>query len=424
MYKREQIFGVIGGSVLILFLLAGIAWGSGDSNPRAVGMGGAYTAMARDLEAPYWNPANLGLSDGKAFTINLFNVGAGIKNNSFSLSDYNKYNGQFLDDAGKEEFLGHIPADGLSLDLKAEVSALNFSAGNFALTSRGYAVSSLNLDRDPFELLFYGNAIMDNISFSDTRGESYGIADMGLSYGHPLMVWKGGEFAVGASLHYLRGLGYEKVTNAEGGVATTDSGFVGSGNMAIRTALGGSGYSADLGLAVRFEENWYFSAAWQNFYSKLNWSNETEEIQFTFNMEPITIQGLSDSTVSDSLVTSSDTTIAIPSFSSDLPAVIKLGLVKNFRKLTCSLDWEQATKDRPGFGLNPRVSAGLEYRPAGFFPLRVGMGTGGKQGSIYSFGFGLHLGAYHFDIGMANTGSPLPSHTKGAKFAIGMGLYF
>ena len=405
-------------------LMTGVALGWGQSNPSAIGMGGAYTALARDLDAPYWNPANLGLSDGKGFSINLFNVGVGLRNNSFSLSDYNKYTGQFLTDSDKQDILNSIPAEGLALDILAEASALNFSVGNFAVTYKAYAASKINLDRDPFELFLYGNAVMRDVSLSGTYSEGYGIGDAAFSYGHPLLAWQNGEMAVGASAHYLRGLAYQKILDSEGGIATTDTGFTGSGSMSMRTALGGSGYAFDMGLSVRFEESWYFSAVWQNTYSKLVWNNEPEITYFTFDMQPITIEAASDSTLSDSLVTSNDTTFATESFSSDLQPMIKMGLAKHFNKLTWSFDWSQALATRPGQGINPRIATGLEYRPIKQFPLRAGMAFGGNQGSIYSLGFGMHFGPFNFDLGMANSGSLIPSSTKGAQFAIGMGLYF
>ncbi len=415
---------ILSGSVLIWLFAFGIALGWGESSPRAVAMGGAYTALARNIEAPYWNPANLGLSDGNNFSINLFNVGVGVKNNSFSLSAYDKYNGKFLTDGDKQDILNSIPADGLSLDLLAEASALNFSVSNFAVTYKGYAASSINLDRDPFELLLYGNAVMREVSLSNSRSEGYGIADASLSYGRAIQKWQGGEFAVGASFHYLRGLAYQKILESDGGVVTTDTGFVGSGSLLMRTALGGSGFATDLGVSVRFEENWYFSAAWQNAYSKLIWDNETEEMLFTFDMQPITIDAMADSAESDSLVTSSDTTYSVDAFGSTLPSVFKLGLARKYHNMIWSVDWAQGFANRPGQGVNPRISAGFEYKPLGFLPLRTGFGFGGDQGTVYSFGFGLHFGPFNFDLGLANSGSPLPSHTKGATVALGMGLYF
>jgi len=423
MLNKKSMIELVAG-LLLAASMTGVAFGWGESNPRAIGMGGAYTALARDLEAPYWNPANLGLSEHRSFTINLFDVGLGLRNNSFSLADYNKYNGKFLTDEDKDDIINSIPADGLTLDVLAEASALNFSVGNFAATYKGYAASNVNFDRDPLELLLYGNAVTREVSLANTFSEGYGIGDAALSYGRAIDSWEGGEFAVGGSAHYLRGIAYQKIIESEGGVVTTDTGFVGSGSMTMRTALGGSGLAFDMGLSVRFDESWYFSAVWQNAYSKLVWNADPEEMYFTFDMQPVTVEAASDSTISDSLVTSSDTTYSVDSFSSDLPSMVKLGLARQYRKLTWSLEWSQALATRPGQGINPRMAAGVEYRPLKYLPLRAGMALGGNRGSIYSFGLGLHLGPFNFDLGMANYGTPIPTNTKGAQLAVGMGLYF
>ena len=45
------------------------AIGYGDTRPRAMGLAGTYTAMARGVESLYWNPANLALKDGPKVSI-------------------------------------------------------------------------------------------------------------------------------------------------------------------------------------------------------------------------------------------------------------------------------------------------------------------------------------------------------------------
>jgi hypothetical protein len=413
---------VTGATGSLLLVYQAFAWG--ESSPRAVGMGGAYTALACNIEAPYWNPANLGLARSKGLSLNIANAGLDLKNNSFSFSDYNKYNGQFLNDDDKDNIMSSIPGDGLSLDLLAEASALNFSIAGFALTCKGYGASNANLDRDPIELLFYGNAVMREVSLEGTHSEAFGIIDVAASYGRPLLEWPGGEFAVGANLHYLRGLAYEKIVESEGGVVTTDSGFVGSGSIRMITARGGFGFAGDIGLAVRFEENWYFSASWQNLYSKMNWNKKNKARLYSFEMDHVTVEAMADSALSDSLVTTDETTCDIDGFSSTLPPVIKLGLARQYDKMTWSIDWVQGLADRPGQGVNPRIAAGFEYLLLRFLPLRSGFGFGGGQGSIYSIGFGLHFEPFNFDLGLASSGTPWPAYSKGAKLAVGMGLYF
>jgi len=388
---------IIVAAIGITMLTASPLFAWGESNPRAMAMGGAYTALGIGLEASATNPANLGLSRNQSFTLDLFSVGLSVKNNSFSLSDYNEYTGQFLTAEDKAEILDRIPSEGLKLNVLTEVSGLNFSVGRLAFNFRGLGASKANFDKDPFELLLFGNAVKSEVNLSDTRGEAYAIGDGALSYGHPLLKWQGGELAVGATFHYLYGIAYEKIIYAEGGVATTDDGFVGDGEMIIRSALGGRGTAFDLGVALVFQDNWVFSASWQNIYSKINWNNETEELHYTFDMQPITFDNLADED-SDSLVESSDTTYSIAGFSSTIPTVVKLGLSRSYKKLTWAVDWEQGTSSGASQAITPRLSAGLEYRMVNFFPVRVGTSFGGDRGSIYSTGFGLYMGPVHLDL--------------------------
>lgn len=420
---KKNTLKIIVAAIGITMLTAGPLFAWGESNPRAMAMGGAYTALGIGLEASATNPANLGLSRNQSFTLDLFSVGLSVKNNSFSLSDYNEYTGQFLTVEDKTEILDRIPSEGLKLNVLTEVSGLNFSIGRLAFNFRGLGASKANFDKDPFELLLFGNAVKSEVNLSDTRGEAYAIGDGALSYGHPLLKWQGGELAIGATVHYLYGIAYEKITHAEGGVATTDDGFVGDGEMIIRSALGGGGTAFDLGVALVFQDNWVFSASWQNIYSKINWNNETEELHYTFDMQPITFDNLADED-SDSLVESSDTTYSIAGFSSTIPTVVKLGLSRSYKKLTWAVDWEQGTSSGASQAITPRLSAGLEYRIANFFPVRVGTSFGGDRGSIYSTGFGMYMGPVHLDLAVANNGSFSPGKTKGVHFAFGMGLRF
>lgn len=421
--KKEHLI-IITAALAIIALAAGPLYAWGESNPRAMAIGGAYTALALGLEAPAYNPANLGLSKNHSFSIDLFSVGVNIKNNSFSLHDYNTYTGQFLSDDDKDAILAKIPAEGLQINLLTEVTGLNFSIGRLAFNFRGLGASKINIAKDPMELLLFGNAIKPDISLDDTRGEAWAIGDGSMSYGQPMLKWEGGELTLGASFHYLYGIVNQKITHAEGGIITTDSGFVGDGLMVVRSALGGSGIAFDLGVSMVLADNWVFSAGWQNIYSKINWHKDTEELVLSFDMQPINYDNLTDTTMNDSLVVSSDTSYAIPSFSTTLPSVVKLGIARSYKKLTWALDWEQGTSCGASQSVNPRISAGLEYNPFGILPLRVGTSFGGNRGAIYSTGFGLHLGPYQFDLAMANNGSILPGKTKGAAFACAMGFRF
>jgi hypothetical protein len=410
-------------SVMLIFGAAQ-SLASGQSNPRALAMGGAYTALAFGLEASAYNPANLGLSMNRRFTLDFVGVGVDLKNNSFSLDDYNSYTGKFLTDDDKESIIHKIPGEGLKLNFLAEACGLNFSIWRLAFNFRGLGESKVKLDKDPFELLLFGNAIKPNISLNDSRGEAQAVGDGSVSYGHPIKKWQDGQLAVGATFHYIYGIAYEKIVQSQGGIYTTDTGYVGDGSVTVRQALGGSGQAIDLGVAMVFGKNWVFSASWQNFYSKIRWNKETEETQYSFQMDPITFEAMNDDEINDSLVESGHTTYDVRGFSTTLPSVIRLGLAKSTKRLTWAVDWTQATSSMGSQSVNPRISAGLEYRPISIFPLRIGASTGGDRGMMFSTGFGMYFGPVHLDLGAANYGTLLPKNTTGATLAFSMGLRF
>ena len=141
-------------------------------------------------------------------------------------------------------------------------------------------------------------------------------------------------------------------------------------------------------------------------------------------MKPVTLETIIDDNDGNSLVSHSDTSYGIPGFSSKQAPIVKMGLAHKYRKFIWSAEWDQALKSGPSQGINPRLAGGIEYSPWKFLPLRAGMAFGGGQGNVFSTGFGIHYGPYEFDLGAANCGSPLPSHSSGLKLAMGMALRF
>ena len=58
-----------------LFILCCIPAGLyGQMTARGLAMGGAYTALARGVHAPQWNPANLGLPDNPKFSFTFISL--------------------------------------------------------------------------------------------------------------------------------------------------------------------------------------------------------------------------------------------------------------------------------------------------------------------------------------------------------------
>ena len=424
-------------AAVILIISAGQLFAWGESNPRALAMGGAYNAMAVGYEAPIYNPANLGLSQNDhKFSINFFSVGVNVRNNSWSLKDYNDLMGDTLTTDRKDEILGKIPEKGLHFDVLAEATAFSVSFNRFALNLHTIGAGKANIDKAPFETILYGNAVRPSFTLDDVYGLGWAVADFSLSYGHPLNVESPvpflnfSELAVGGTIHYLHGITYFEVLDAQGVFETTDSSLYSEGSFILQTAMGGSGFALDLGGAIVlkdyliFEDDLVISLSLQNLLSTINWSSETESLVVDFSINNFNFDNLTDDDVSDSLIESSDSTYEISSFSSSLPTVLRLGAATTYKNIKWAFDWEQGITSGASQSTTPRLSLGMEYVPWGWLPLRSGASFGGNRGPTFSIGFGLHFNPYRFDLAVANTGSILPGRSKGLILALAMGFWF
>ena len=96
--------------MIFLMLMATITDATGLSSARAVAMGGAHMGLAKGVYAPLYNPGNIGITDFRQKGLELASAGAEIRNNSFTLKDYNQYTGAILTEDDKSSILGKIPA--------------------------------------------------------------------------------------------------------------------------------------------------------------------------------------------------------------------------------------------------------------------------------------------------------------------------
>jgi hypothetical protein len=406
--------------VCLLLVISSLASASGLSNARAAAMAGAYTSLAKGYYSPSFNPANLGFASRQMKGFGLIGAGVSIKNNSFSLEDYNNYTGATLTDKDKQYLLNKIPAEGLVVSADAEVNALAVGYGSFVFSMSGIGAAEINLGREPVELLLQGNTMSDTLNLDDMYGEGYGLASFNLSYGRLVYKQMDRQLSVGATMKYLKGLGVEEIIELNGKTVTLATGFEGAGSMVARTANGGSGYALDLGAALQVNKTYTVGVTFFNFLSGISWNDNTEEHRFEFEFDTLTITNMSK----DSIITSSDTTIEIGSFKTHLPSYFKVGVARTTGSLSLALDWEQGFKKRAGSSSTPRVSTGAEYQLLSFMPVRAGFGVGGRQGTTFAGGLGFSFSVFHLDLAAANYNAVFGSSGKGLNFALNTGFRF
>lgn len=406
--------------VLIMTASGSNVCATGQENPRAIAMAGAYTSLARGFHAPSFNPANLGFESGQMNGVELFGLGVAISNNSFSLADYNNYTGAHLSQSDKDELLGKIPAEGLKLSADIEASILAVGLGSFAFSISAIGAAEVNIGRAPMELLLNGNSFAEVIDFGDMYGEGYGLGSFNVSYGRQVYKNLDRKLAVGGTFRLLKGFGYEEVTELDGQIVTLSTGFDGQGDLVARTATGGSGYAIDIGSSMQLTKNYTVGLTLFNALSNVNWNNNPREYRYTFKFDTVTVANMG----TDSLFTSSDTTIDIADFSTGLPRSFKIGLAKTTGKMMWAVDWEQGFKKGAGTSAKPRISAGAEYHALSFLPLRTGFAVGGKRGTTFAAGFGFDFSVFYLDLAAANYNAISGSSGKGLNFAFASGFRF
>ncbi len=405
--------------ITTLLALSSSLLAQGNSSARAVALGSAYTSLAIGIDAARFNPANLGFTSHRRTAIEFAGVGANINNNSFTLDDYNQYNGTFLTNSDKDDILSKIPNEGLKLSIEAEASAVGISKGAFAFTTSAVALVDVNLNKDILNLILNGNTYADTINITGSYSEGYAYASAGISFGRS--IYKSGyrQLSIGSTVKYIKGFGVEKVVELDGMVATFATGIEGNGSAIIHKSEGGSGYAIDFGTALQISEKYTVGATIKNFYSSITWNQNNEEIGYVFNFDTMTVDNMGND-----FITSDDYTVAIGNFTTTLPSTLNLGFAKTSGKTLWALEWEQGFSSRTGASTEPRLSGGVEFNQLGFIPIRFGYGTGGNKNSAFSFGSGLHLSVFQIDMAVVTGNSFSGGSSKGTNFAFTTGLYF
>ncbi len=415
-FRKTTVLAVVFSTILILPLTA---TASGESSARALGMGGAFSALASGVNAARFNPANLGFADYQDNGIEFIGFGANFSNNAFTLDDYNDYNGSTWTDQDKADILTKIPDGGLTFRGNLNASAFSVALGSFVLSNEVSVNAYVNLNKDIIDLALNGNTFADTISFEGSYSEVLAYGSTSLSYGRPIYSNGTREVAIGASVKYIKGLGIEEVIEMDGAIATLNTGFEGQGRLIAKTSTGGSGFGLDLGASIKLDNSMAAGISIKNFLSSITWNKNNEEHGYIFNFDTLTIDNSSgDFFVSD------DYSVPTGEFKSSLPSVMVVGLAKTSGKLLWAIDWEQGFKLSSGSSTKPRISAGIEWNKFSVLPLRTGFSTGGGKNTAFSFGSSLKLSLFYVDFAVVTGSSFSAGSTKGLNFAVASGINF
>ena len=371
----------------------------------ASGLGENYTALARGLNAPAWNPAGLGMPGNPGFSIGTGGgSAAGVA--PVSLSDIITFDADATEDETRSAWLANIRAHGsLRVNGNAHVTYLAFSASRFAFHVASQVHGAGQLSPDAAEVILFG----DDGETGETRELTFGgtqfltalVTTTSASYAHPLAVRVGSlpdqHFAIGATVRYIAGhgmaMGRDRSSRVTMDGATFDFPVVTSHRRLADLGGAGSGVGLDLG------------ASWQGGPFRIGASVQNVLNSFAWNVDEFYWRAGRATYSADSTVEDFDSTRTMESAPADVRAgvtdlryapVLALGGAWTLspRTLLVADLRQRVGEGGMNVGEKTHVGAGVEYRRFRMLPLRAGGSVAGGALRLTG-GFGLEISALH-----------------------------
>ena len=439
----------------------------GDGSPRAMGLAGSYTALARGPEAVQWNPANLGLRSSPSFKWELIHIGVNfsVENNAFSVQTYNDNftdADHFIGESEKRDLLSDVPNDGLRFNVGLEPFlsvGVPVNGGvafplpkkiQSAITSTFSVGLEGELPKDMFELMVFGNqfeadrisaGLNGNYDISEWDGSGWMLGGFNWAFARPVNIRTNEtlkpylrELSLGATVKVLGGVYGEVLRSGGNGfvsrVAGTDL-----ESYVIAQSGTGFGVGLDLGVAAVLKDGkTTVSVGLLDFLDSYTWSGDAAQDCVFVTATDLRVTSLLDVENAEDVFDNPDVDgdgdtdfnkeISAKSFSRSLPARLRIGVShRPMERLTVVGNYDQAFTTGFGLETTPRVSLGAEYRLVPWLPARIGLAVGGRSSSsAIGFAFGpfsvFHMQLQLLDTALVTRGGVLPGAAKGSQISV------
>ena len=408
-----------------LFIMAANGFTQYQIDARSLGMAGSNVAISEGIEYVGENPATLARVHDFSFEMHLLSARFMVKNNSYSLKEYDKYftTGDSLSAGDIDDLLGNIPDEGLRGDFLLGVKTFSFYVRPFSLTVTGMGNGFINLPKAPFQLPFLGNKTIKEYRLDDLDGEFWGAVAINFGFAVPVTKYFQNKFdfvSAGMNLKYLIGMNYGSIESATGHLLTTDEYIIAEGRMESLNSEGGSGLGIDLGFLAQKGEQWTFSLHFSNLIGGINWKKNNEKSVFEFFSDTLQLNN------ADSLEwTDTDTSFSVGNFSTGLPRSMTFAAAYQLKpNLVITAAWRQGLNKSLGNYTTPHISVGTEYKPIPVIPLRAGIALGGENGFALGLGMGIDLKYWQLNLGYLNHNMRWFRGARSIDFALSTQLRF
>jgi len=421
-----------------------------DPSTRALGMGDAYTSLARGYEAVAWNPAMLAAWGRPFLTIGLPHVNVEFGSNAYGFSDVRKYANSYLTDADKQTLLSKIP--GSTLDIRSLIGAEPFglSIGPFAFMVGTSGEVDAGVSKDAVRMALFGNApqngVFSSFSAAGSNGRAWAATTAAGSFALPFQL-PVGRLSVGATYKYVIGnflgtandlgsqVSFDPLFSAtEAGQALYTNYATGCSFQPLGTGScggqAGKGYGVDLGAALQIAHGAItLSGVVVNALGSMTWDASRLAYDRTLRQSTQAASGtVTDTTVESVSLTDEAAIQADPQAralndsllaNADFARLLRVGFALHKGHLTLSAQGQLRLKAGLDQESSQLLAVGAEYRVLGIIPLRVGASSDFAGATILSAGTGLQLLGINLDVSAANiSGTTQP----GVRLAAGIGL--
>ncbi len=427
---------------LILLGLLNLVFGQQIFDPKAVSTAGTYAELASGSEVLGWNPARLGVEEyqqsGLSFGLfPLVPFPQIILNNSTINAAWvndNLFKGYFSPSDVKT-LLDGFPDTGWKGSTLIQMQVLGFSTGRFALSIDPEVRVSGQIPKDLFRLALQGVRFDQPISLSDLDIEAQGVLPISIGYGMPVVLPIAvpfvNEFYAGVAVKPLIGLFDARTTKTSGAITSLPDRIVAKGDMESKVALGGFGLAADVGAGARIFNKFTVGVSLNNLIGSVHWSSSNAHlVKEKIDGEILSSQfdDLSDDSLRQNILddmVQADTTYSTDGYTTNYPAYMNVSA--SYQDIIPNLDvmanYRQYFSNTNFLSVTPRVSSAVQYTPAPWFAMRLGLALGGYEGFQWGTGFGLQFTHYEFNLGFSQNGG-LFNSAKGLTISIGQQILF
>ena len=403
------------------------------SSARSLAMGNSNISISRGIDAIHSNPANLTFFNKQKWELSFIpRVAFELTNSSFDFGTYRNYftadengNPRYLDNIQKMDFLSLIEQNkpneiytSATIDIFNITATYQQSGSGFALSVRDRIFSNIDISKDVFDLVLFGNELNRKYDFSSTAGTGYWFREYTFGFGFQFYKSEKARLAFGINIKYLQGHAFYSVNCQDSEFTTTDSSL--NGNIKINSTFSyinlfenlpysilnnaGYGQAGDIGFGFTNQIISFGFAIKDIGY--LNWYKNVYEININ---ETCLIRDITDKNerkTYDDILNKNKNEIYTKQMY--LPISIHAGLSLDIGKTKISIPFlfslEYSLTLKNDILLNKDLSLfnlGLEFKLINWFPLRAGF-VFGNISPRFSCGTGINTKYFDFDIGIGN----------------------